>query len=304
MILKKMTNSPRSDILKKEFLDECFVANFETGTLVWKVRPKHHFPTERGWKIANTQCVGRKANLLWWKSKNYQCERVAIGGVHIPVHHVIWTMFYGEAHDKSIYEIDHIDRNPLNNSVNNLRLASSSENRYNTSTKFSDKSSHWKGVCYDKKRNKWMLQIRLGDSKISGRFENEESAAYLYRVFSEEFHEEYSPSFLKDVCFPTSFDYRSVTPSIRRALEDLSVDVQESHRVLFDGLAIFPWKRLTKGTNTGVEGVTLVTPRNGSAIEKRKFVSVSATKGRKSFSVGKYGYEEAFRLACQWASGG
>ena len=66
----------RSDVLTKEFLEECFVANFETGTLTWKFRPLKHFLTERGWKITNTQRAGKVANLVWKKSDDYVCERV------------------------------------------------------------------------------------------------------------------------------------------------------------------------------------------------------------------------------------
>lgn len=298
-----MTKRSRSDILTKEFLEECFVADFETGTLTWKVRPRHHFPTERGWKVANTQRSGCVANLSWWKSDSYICERVVIGGVHIPVHHVIWVMFYGELPEKGRYEIDHIDRNPSNNSISNLRIATPSENGYNTMGKLVGKSSGWKGVCFDTDRNKWMLQIVLPTGKISGRFNDEQSAAYLYRVFSEEFHNEYSPSFLQDVEFPEVFDFQSITPSVRRALESVSEDVQKKHAMLFRGLAGFKWKRMVRGTNTGVEGVTLVSPKADSTSDKRKFISVCKIKGRKSFSVGKYGYEEAFRLARLWASG-
>ena len=54
-----MANFSRSDILTKEFLEECFVADFETGTLTWKARPRSHFRTDVSWKATNKRCEGK-----------------------------------------------------------------------------------------------------------------------------------------------------------------------------------------------------------------------------------------------------
>ena len=300
-----MTKRSRSDILTKEFLEECFVADFEAGTLTWKVRPLHHFPTVKSWKVWNTSYSGIVAGTTSWRTKSYLFKRVTICKMYFPVHHVLWVMHTGSMFDSENFVVDHVDRDPLNNSIENLRLVSQRENMWNASgSKKASSLSEFKGVCFDNTRQKWLLQIRTKSGKISGRFNDEQSAAYLYRVFSEEFHNEYSPSFLQDVEFPEVFDFQSITPSVRRALEGVSEDVQKKHAMLFRGLAGFKWKRMVRGTNTGVEGVTLVSPKADSTSDKRKFISVCKIKGRKSFSVGKYGYEEAFRLACQWASSG
>lgn len=296
------TKISRSDILKKEFLEECFVADFETGTLTWKVRPRHHFSTERGWKVANTQRSGCVANLSWRKSDSYICERVTVGGVHIPVHHVIWVMFYGELPEKGRYEIDHIDRNPRNNSISNLRIATPSENNHNTIGKLSGKSSDWKGVCFDTDRNKWMLQIVLPIGKISGRFNDEQSAAYLYRVFSENYHGEFSPEFLKVVDFPLGFDFLGITPKLRSHLMTCRDEIKSKHSEFFSKLAEFKRRDVIKKTNTGVPYVSMTTDKAVIG-EGRKFTARNEKLGAKSFSVRKYGYDEAFRLACEWASG-
>lgn len=297
-----MANFSRSDILTKEFLEECFVADFETGTLTWKVRPKHHFSTERGWKIANTQRSGCVANLSWLKSDSYICERVTVGGVHIPVHHVIWVMFYGELPEKGRYEIDHIDRNPLNNSIRNLRKATRAENSQNTSGRLKSKSSEMKGVCFDTSRGKWVLQIRVLDFKISGRFDNEDSAAYLYRLFSENYHGEFSPEFLKVVDFPLDFDFLGITPKLRSHLMSCRDEIKSKHPEFFSKLTEFKRRDVIKKTNTGVPYVSMTTDKAVIG-EGRKFTARNEKLGAKSFSVRKYGYDEAFRLACEWASG-
>lgn len=291
----------RSDVLKKDFLEECFEVNFETGTLTWKFRPRHHFSTERGWKITNRQRAGKVANLLWKKSENYVCQRVTTGCKHFSVQHVIWTMFYGEMIDTKLWEIDHIDRNPMNNSIKNLRKVSRAENSYNTSGRLSSNTtSEFKGVCFDSNRQRWVLQFSASSFTIRGRFNDEQSAAYMYRILSEEFHGEFSPDFLKEVKFPDIFDWQGLTTKMRTLLEEMSDSSKKNHTLLFDGLEKKPWKKIARATNTGVARVTLVTPSVKSEKDKRKFIAVCDEKGRKSFTVNKYGYDEAFRLACEW----
>lgn len=159
----------RSDILTKKFLEECFVANFETGTLTWKVRPRHHFNSERGWKVFNTQCSG-KSSLNLIKKRNYQLYACQINGIRIHAHHIIWTMFHGEMFDKTVYEIDHKDRNSLNNAITNLRLVTPAENSRN-------KSVHGSDISYDLGRERWVVRSKfMCGTNVRGRFENKDFA--------------------------------------------------------------------------------------------------------------------------------
>jgi hypothetical protein len=71
--------------------------------------------------------------------------------------------------------IDHIDRNPLNNRTDNLRVVSKSFNGHNTGkrrrlTSTSGVSSRFKGVLWSKPHKKWML-------RFSRFFYSEEEAA-------------------------------------------------------------------------------------------------------------------------------
>ena len=52
--------------------------------------------------------------------------------------------------------VDHIDRNPFNNVLTNLRWASYSTNAQNTGPHITNTSGH-KNISYDKRRNKWRL---------------------------------------------------------------------------------------------------------------------------------------------------
>ena len=210
----------RSDILTKEFLEECLVADFETGTLVWKVRPRHHFPTERGWKIFNAQCAGKCALNLIEKRGGYSLYVCQILGNRVHAHHIIWTMFYGEMFDTKKYLIDHKDRDPLNNAVSNLRLADYADNSRNTTL---DRSK----VSYDKTRDRWVVRskFRCG-TNVRGRFIDEDFAKEFMKYVDVLNRGEYS-DFYPYVYSGDRFDSEiGFTPSVLSLL--LSTDPPES----------------------------------------------------------------------------
>lgn len=63
---------------------------------------------------------------------------VSINNISYLCHRVIWKLFYGSV-DKNLV-IDHIDGNPLNNNIANLRLVTLSENLRNKSILYRNKS--------------------------------------------------------------------------------------------------------------------------------------------------------------------
>lgn len=66
--------------------------------------------------------------------------------------------------------IDHINNNNLDNRKENLRIVTNSQNLLNAKVRIDNKSGH-KGVYFDKKRNKWVAEIKVNYKKISlGRF--------------------------------------------------------------------------------------------------------------------------------------
>ncbi len=89
------------------------------------------------------------------------------------VHQLVAYAFLGYKYDKNVdLVIDHIDNNPLNNRLNNLRLIT---NRENSSKDRPNKTSGHTGVTLDKRCNKWVSKIGYKDRTIViGSFDIEE----------------------------------------------------------------------------------------------------------------------------------
>lgn len=87
---------------------------------------------------------------------------------------------------------DHVDTNSLNNRRSNLRLATYSENSWNSS-KRSDNHSGFKGVYWKKGHRKWVATIMVhGKRKHLGYFDNPEEAHAAYCAAANELHGEFA----------------------------------------------------------------------------------------------------------------
>ena len=83
-------------------------------------------------------------------------------------------------------QIDHININPLDNRIENLRVVNHSINTRNQK-KLKNCSSKYKGVCWHKRDSKWLAQIRIdGKIKHLGSFTNEEEAYECYKKVYDE----------------------------------------------------------------------------------------------------------------------
>ena len=97
-------------------------------------------------------------------------------------------------------EVEHIDRNPLNNQRANLRPATRAQNQRNRNN-FKNNTSGYKGVSYIKRkpplRKPWRARIRIdGVLKGLGYFDSAEAAAMRYdEVAIESWGEYASPNF-------------------------------------------------------------------------------------------------------------
>jgi len=91
------------------------------------------------------------------------------------IHRLVALAFIPNPENKSC--VDHIDNNPSNNNLTNLRWATLTENQMNRKISI-DNTSGTKGVYFYKPNNKWCAQIRINGKKTClGYFETIESAA-------------------------------------------------------------------------------------------------------------------------------
>ena len=114
------------------------------------------------------------------KGNDYICYDVCLYndtkklGFHKKIHRLVAEAFIPNLENKP--EIDHKDRNPSNNHVDNLRWATRSENCLNTGLR-SDNTSGEKNVYYCKQKNKWTIRFMENGKEIScGFYDTKEEA--------------------------------------------------------------------------------------------------------------------------------
>jgi hypothetical protein len=80
---------------------------------------------------------------------------------------------------------DHVNGDRLNNSRSNLRITTRSGNQQNRHYGYG--SSQYRGVSWDRTRDKWMAGAVVGGKRqMLGRFESEEEAAAVAAAFRAE----------------------------------------------------------------------------------------------------------------------
>ena len=149
-----MTTAAKQIPLSQAELNELF--EYSGGNLFWKVKPAKHM------------LAGSEAGSLNKNGYKY----VSINNVKQLLHRVVFKMHTGL--DPS--HVDHIDRNPANNAIENLRASTFAENAWNMNTPKTNTSGVM-GVHWDKRRQTWVAYIRQhGKRKHLGYYENFDAA--------------------------------------------------------------------------------------------------------------------------------
>ena len=113
---------------------------------------------------------------------------VQIDGKKHRVHRLIWIYHNGDIPNG--LQIDHINNIRNDNRVENLRLATDTQNKYNRS-KLKNNTSGFKGVHFF--QNKWAATIRVNNKqKYLGRRDTKEAAYELYKAAAIKYHGEFS----------------------------------------------------------------------------------------------------------------
>lgn len=143
-------------------LQALFSYSPETGLLTWKV------------SLSNRTKAG---DTVRGKSPDGY-YRVGIHGKVYLAHRIIWVLIHGSAPQ---YDIDHIDGDPSNNRLDNLRDVSRSANITNQHKRRPKTNSPLKGAYWDKNAKRYMSQITVnGQRKYLGYFDTAEQAHEAY----------------------------------------------------------------------------------------------------------------------------
>ena len=135
----------------------------DTGDLTWLPTGNRRWDTRLAGTLAGTR---RNGYLV-----------LSFNGEKYYAHRLVWLYVTGEWPPN---EIDHIDRDRINNRFANLRPATSGQNKGNLS-KRSNNTSGTKGVFWHKHMRRWRAQIQqAGVSRHLGYFNTTEDAAVAY----------------------------------------------------------------------------------------------------------------------------
>lgn len=133
-------------------------------------------PTGLIWKISRGKA---KSGSIAGSLKGNGYYQVGLFGKNHPCHRVIWVLLKGDIPKGCV--IDHIDNNPLNNSIENLRLSTVQGNTRNRS-KRGNLTSKYKGVCWNKRSGSWKVSIVVDSKNIHlGYFKDEDLAGDAYK---------------------------------------------------------------------------------------------------------------------------
>lgn len=90
-------------------------------------------------------------------------------------HRLAWFLCHGEWAE----EVDHINNDPSDNRIENLRASTRAKNMWNVKT--TQGAVPFRGVCFDKVKKKYVAQISInGRQTFIGRYVSPEAAAHAF----------------------------------------------------------------------------------------------------------------------------
>lgn len=178
---------------KPSYLRECLSYDAESGNMTWRERPANHFKAgqktpEHQAAIWNAKYCGKPA-FVSVGSHGYATS--SLSGKRMSGHRVAWALHYGEWPKG---EIDHINGDPLDNRIDNLRCVSRQQNAKNLSVK----SGADRGVYWYAPTSRWAVKIHSGGKMYHVGYFLDRSDAIRARREAERahgFHENHGRAF-------------------------------------------------------------------------------------------------------------
>jgi len=145
---------------------------YKDGKLFWKVNR------------TGTAKAGDEAGSI--NNKGYKV--VKINGLAYLQHRLIWIMHGNDPVDC----LDHIDGDPLNNRIENLRAATRQQNQCNQKLPRNN-TSGTKGVNWNKERSRWQGKVRYkGKAHHTNYFKDKEECAKAVKELREKLHGDFA----------------------------------------------------------------------------------------------------------------
>jgi hypothetical protein len=150
----------------------------ETGSLRWK----HRADASPEW---NSNHAGKPAGA----SHKRGYRRIKIDRREYQAHRLVWLWVTGNWPQA---EIDHINLDRADNRFCNLRAASRSQNKMNKPRQ-SNNTSGFKGVSWNRSRQKWLAQIKHdGQVRYLGFFDDPSAAHAVYCEAADKYFGEFA----------------------------------------------------------------------------------------------------------------
>lgn len=157
-------------MITQDYLHKLF--EYKDGNLYWKIT------------INNRGKQGEMAGCLL--PRGYKA--IGINNKRYLMHRLIFMMFYGYLPKK----IDHIDGNPINSTIENLRKANDAENSYNAKLR-KDNTTGCKGVIWHKWAKKWRVIVKANKNvAYSGYFDDLELADLVSQEARDKYHHKFA----------------------------------------------------------------------------------------------------------------
>lgn len=115
-------------------------------------------------------------------------RRIRFKGKTVAEHRAIFLMFNGYLPEC----VDHINGNPLDNRIENLREATNSQNMYNSKMPKNNKSGV-KGVSWDTQYEKWRVMLGVNNKYLNlGRYSSLNEAALAIKNARSFYHGDFA----------------------------------------------------------------------------------------------------------------
>ena len=167
--------------LTTELVRELLHYSEETGIFTWRNRERHWFKSQRSFNIWNNRFAGAMAGSVGEDAGGYPTVRITLLGQPWLAHRLAFIWMNEALPD----QVDHSNRNPLDNRWKNLAASSQEENMKNRSM-MNNNTSGVTGVSWNKTAGKWQARITVdGKQKDLGYFVDLVEATEVVRAARE-----------------------------------------------------------------------------------------------------------------------